>query len=348
MSNAATAKPYVPWSHLTKEDFVFMKKKYVKYWRRHLPNHNYANVFSELVYHVNYETGACFPSRALIASHIGKSEKTVQRAIKALEDHGLIEVRRLKDLPRSEDGVLVRDGFRSNLYLIYFDRILVDDEMGLPVISDFKSAFLTLAGRRRFPPNHSWYDCDDVPDTAKLPPLGPPDNLPVVPPGPSSDGDVPSMSHSDDLALPVECLTKAKEGYQGHEGKEGEEGTDVAHAATAASGECVGSMPLEDVARGPEEIPAPGEQHVVPAPGEQHVIPRDSDLSRKPELTVSYMDQIAIQGQKSRKQKAERQERESAAKREKEALFRAWEQEVAARPHVPEIPLVEEEEPLTD
>jgi hypothetical protein len=78
------------------------------------------------------------------------------------------------------------------------------------------------------------------------------------------------------------------------------------------------------------------------------VILRDSDLSRNVELTVSYKDQLAIQTQKRMQQKAERQERESVAKREKEALFRAWEQEVAARPRVPEIPLVQEEEPLMD
>jgi Helix-turn-helix domain len=365
-----TTKPlwYLPWSHLTKEEFVQAKKTYTKYWYENLSTHNFARVFGELIYHVNYETGACFPSRALIAKRLYISEKTVQRAIKALEVHGLIQVRRTRDLIRSEDGFLTKGVGRSNVYTIRFDKTMWRDENDLPIIDfDWYLDCLTLDGRRRLPAQHLWYNCEDMDESVKLPLL--------APPCPAIDAVLAAVHPLGDPAVSAECPTKGIEGFQGFEGDEGYEGTNVAPRRAQARGILMSPLPLntapseqpvipapseqpvipapseQPVIPAPSEqpvIPAPSEQPVIPAPSEQPVIPAPSDLSRNVELTVSYKDQLAIQGQKRMKQEAERQERESAAKREKEALFRAWEQEVAARPRVPEIPLVQEEEPLVD
>jgi hypothetical protein len=347
-----TTKPqrYLPWSHLTKEEFVQAKKTYTKYWYENLSIHNFARVFGELTYRVNYETGACFPSRALIAKRLFISEKTVQRAIKGLEEHGLIQVRRTGDLMRSEDGFLTKGLGRSNVYTIRFEKTLYWDENDLPVIDfDENLECLTLGGRRRLPPGHLWYNCEDFNDCAKLPLL--------APPCPAIDADLAAIDPRTDPTASTECPTKGIEGCQGYEGEEGKEGTNVAPRRAQARGIPMSPLPLHTATKPAEEIPAPGEQHVIPAPGEQHVVPapgeqhvvlRDSDLSRKAELTVSYLDQLAIQGQKRGKQNAERQERESVAKREKEELHRAWSQEIAGRPRRPEIPLVQEEEPLVD
>ena len=107
-------QPHMPWSHLTTDEFVMVKKAYTKYWYRHLKNHNQAKVFGQLIYHVNYQSGACFPSRARIAKQLYISEKTVQRAIKVLEGLDLIEVQRMGDLDPIGKGFLTVDSGRSN------------------------------------------------------------------------------------------------------------------------------------------------------------------------------------------------------------------------------------------
>jgi Helix-turn-helix domain len=197
-----TTKPqrHLPWSHLTKEEFVQCKKTYTKYWYENLSTHNFARVFGELTYRVNYETGACFPSRASIAKRLRISEKTVQRAIKALEDHGLIQVRRTRDLIRSEDGFLTKGVGRSNVYTIRFDKTLYRDENDLPII-DFDEYLecLTLCGRRRLPARHLWYNCEDIDDDAKLPLL--------TPPCPAIDAEVPAVDPLEGQVLGRSVVT---------------------------------------------------------------------------------------------------------------------------------------------
>lgn len=327
-----TTKPqrHLPWSHLTKEEFVRCKKTYTKYWYENLSTHNFARVFGELTYRVNYETGACFPSRASIAKRLRISEKTVQRAIKALEDHGLIQVRRTSDLIRSQDGFLTQGVGRSNVYTIRFEKTMYWDENGLPVIDvDEDLDCLTLCGRRRLPPWHLWYNCETFTDDAKLPLL--------APPCPAIDAEVPAVDPPADPAVSTECPTKGKEGYEGYEGREGKEGTEVPATRGVAGRTSLNSLSLQDATKPAEDVPALSENKILSA----------VDASQKTESALRDYGPAPLKSLQQMRD-AERRDREAVAKREQKALYRAWSQQIASRPPSPEIPLVQEEEPLVD
>ena len=331
IENTTTPLWNLPWSHLTKDEFVQAKKMYTKYWYENISTHNVARVFGELTYRVNYETGACYPSRANIAKRLRISEKTVQRAIKTLEDHGLIQVRRARDLIRSEDGFLTKGVGRSNVYTIRFDKTMCRDKNGLPIIEfDWYLDCLTLYGRRRLPPQHLWYNCEDMDEDAKLPLL--------TPQRPAIDAEVPAEDPPADLAMSPECPTKGIKGLEGYEGNEGKEGTNVPPTGGVGGGILPNLVSIPMTTKPAEDPPALSENKIL----------SDVDPLPKTEPAPRYLDQLAIRGQQNMKRKLECKKQEAFGKSEREALHAAWSREIAGRPRGPEIPLRDEEEPLVD
>ncbi|MCM3921724.1 helix-turn-helix domain-containing protein [Frankia sp. AiPs1] len=153
--------PDLPWSHLTKPGFVLVKKAYGRYWGDFLDPTAH-QVFKAIMYHMNYETGACFPSRPTVAKAVkyrGKpvSEKTISRKIHELENVGLLEIVK----PVRGNGPFVnpryRAGGRTNRYVVNYDRLAAADGDG--VVADAQRTthfFLTMNGRVSLPPDHPW------------------------------------------------------------------------------------------------------------------------------------------------------------------------------------------------
>ncbi|MCM3920642.1 helix-turn-helix domain-containing protein [Frankia sp. AiPs1] len=158
--------PDLPWSHLNKPGHVLLKNGYERYWGQYLEPITH-RIFHTIMYHQNYETGACFPSRSTLAKavkHRGKpvSEKTVSRKIGELEGVGLLEIVR----PIRRNGPFVnpryRAGGRTNRYVINYDRLAATDEDGTPVAANITTRFfLTLGGRVHLPHGHPWIVHED-------------------------------------------------------------------------------------------------------------------------------------------------------------------------------------------
>jgi len=71
-------------------------------------------VYCALASYVNWETGVCWPSRSTIAETLGISVSTVDRALKALESAGVIEIDKRKTEQGDHDSNLYRLPFAIN------------------------------------------------------------------------------------------------------------------------------------------------------------------------------------------------------------------------------------------
>jgi hypothetical protein len=119
-SLGGTPDPALPWSHLTKEEWVEFKRTYGDYWALHL-GRSAAWVFRRLLYHSNYLTGECFPGHRHLARARKVSTKTIQRATVELLDVGLVD----KVIPRGErsgrrDDYPMSHNRRTNLYVVNY------------------------------------------------------------------------------------------------------------------------------------------------------------------------------------------------------------------------------------
>ncbi|WP_270886878.1 hypothetical protein [Pedococcus sp. 5OH_020] len=114
-----------PWAELSKEQFVEMKNDWLDHWCPVLPKPSQQKVLRHISRWQNYETGASFWGCEKIGKEIGRSAKTVQRAVGELETMGLIRVDRLASAPRNAQGMLItpRPGGRANNYSIDYNLI---------------------------------------------------------------------------------------------------------------------------------------------------------------------------------------------------------------------------------
>src|SRR5574343_53033 len=64
----------------------------------------------------NHDTGECFPSHARLAEECGMSKDSVKRSLQALEDRGLIEIRR-----QTSHGVNLPNTYRLNMHRVGAD-----------------------------------------------------------------------------------------------------------------------------------------------------------------------------------------------------------------------------------
>lgn len=108
------------WTHVTQESFNSMRSDWVTAWsrKRRLTSAEH-RVLRELAFKVDFAMGVAYPSQDYLAERLDVVRKTVNRAIKRLQQIGAIEV-------LSEAERLYTLG-RMNNYVVRFDRVPTDD-----------------------------------------------------------------------------------------------------------------------------------------------------------------------------------------------------------------------------
>ncbi|MBE3199723.1 MULTISPECIES: hypothetical protein [Parafrankia] len=175
----------LPWSHLTPDEFVEAKKMYGEYWSR-VVSHTNGRILKQLVFHMNYVTGACYAGAETIGKETkkkngdGLSRKTVSRAVKEFRTMGVFEVVDYRDIGPTPPPRL-REGGRSNRYVIDLDKYALRHDGEFTAVAkrptDF---FVTLGGMAPMSREHPKYrylyptigpaDLPDIPEN-ELPPL---------------------------------------------------------------------------------------------------------------------------------------------------------------------------------
>lgn len=123
----------LPWHRLSQPEYIAMKNAWLDYWRPVLPTPSQRGVLTEIVRWQNYRTGGSFRGHKRIAEDLGCTPKTVQRAVNDLEGVGLLTVNRLRDAPRTAQGLLSspRRGGRANHYSVDYNAVRnYDDTAG--------------------------------------------------------------------------------------------------------------------------------------------------------------------------------------------------------------------------
>ncbi|ONH56215.1 hypothetical protein CcI49_27550 [Frankia sp. CcI49] len=160
----------LPWSHLDEDQFKRMRNEYGKYWA-HYMHPTGGRVFKRLVFHVGYETGACFARRETLASKVrdkaGKpvDAKTISRYTTKYRELGIFDVVTAHEVVKRRDvggrapSPRLKDGNRTNRYIIDLDRYaLLDDEGGFRAVSSRPTdLFVTHFNEVPLPRSHPKY-----------------------------------------------------------------------------------------------------------------------------------------------------------------------------------------------
>lgn len=156
----------LPWSHLSKKEFQRAKKLYGSVWSNVL-HPTGSRIFGQLLFHLSYETGACFPATETIAKKtkdkngkvIGRelNRKTVSRYIAQFKEMGLIEVVNYREVGPTP-STRTQKGNRTNRYIIDLDKIdRTENGEYRAVASRPTDYFITLGGEVPLPRTHPRY-----------------------------------------------------------------------------------------------------------------------------------------------------------------------------------------------
>lgn len=154
----------LPWSHLDEEQFKRAKNAYGHYWAGAMQPTG-AQIFKRLLFYVNYETGACYARRETIAAKIrdknGKARdvKTISRYTTKYSELGIFDVVHAEDLDAQMTSPRLRNGNRTNRYIIDLDRyVILDASRKFKAVSNRPTdRFVTLAGSAPLPGSHPNY-----------------------------------------------------------------------------------------------------------------------------------------------------------------------------------------------